>query len=65
MMYDMTFCVADCTNAGCERNLNFITVPERLEIYQADFSDCCDMFEEHEGGTLEDYDGEIELDFND
>lgn len=65
MMYDITFCVADCTNADCERNLNFVNVPPGQEISQSDFSGVCNMYEEYEGGTLEDYDGEAELDFND
>ena len=65
MSYGITFCVADCTNANCERNLNFVPIPDGLVISQADFSGNCPMYEVYEGGELEDYESEEELDFND
>lgn len=65
MSYDITFCTANCTNENCERNLHFVLVPDGLATSQADFSGNCLMYELYEGGELEDYDGESELDFND
>lgn len=64
MNLDITFCVADCTNSDCERNLNFEIIPTGRDTLQADLSDNCPMYEEYDG-SADDLDSEEELDFND
>jgi hypothetical protein len=57
-MYDITYCVANCTNEECFRNKAHFPTDGR-HVSQADFSLSCDIYQPYE-----DNNPYKELDFN-